>query len=164
MTSTRREISNLSRFRGQIAEVSNRNTFVSLALATGYNAYLPVYDAGIDFILYRETDGAIRKVQLKSRWSVDKKYLGRDLWVAFPIDHEWHLAPHDEMVRMAPASKFLETNSWKSGGLYYVPKPSKALVAACLPFRFGSITRLAAEIENGSADCDGVPAAIIDPS
>lgn len=137
----------MSRFSAQVREVVNRNVFVSLALAQGYNAFLPVYDGGIDFLLYRESDGTIRKVQLKGRWSIDRKYLGRDLWVAFPIEHEWYLAPHDTMTGMQAATGFLETRSWKEVGLYVVPKPSKALREACLPFRFGAIAPVAAAAE-----------------
>ncbi len=57
----------MSRYRAQIREVINRNVVVSLALEQGFNAFLPVYDGGVDFILYREADGAVRKVQLKGR-------------------------------------------------------------------------------------------------
>jgi hypothetical protein len=35
--------------------------------------------------LYREQETVLRKVQLKSRWTIDRKYMGRDIWVAFPI-------------------------------------------------------------------------------
>ena len=62
---------------------------MSLALEQGFNAFLPVYDGGVDFILYRESDGAIRKVQLKGRWMIDKKYIGRDIWMAFPLGADW---------------------------------------------------------------------------
>jgi hypothetical protein len=57
----------MNRYRSQVREVINRNTVVSRALEQGFNAFLPVYDGGVDFILYRESDGAIRKVQLKGR-------------------------------------------------------------------------------------------------
>lgn len=64
-------------FRSQVREVINRNTVVSLALDQGFNAFLPVYDGGVNFIFYRETDGLLRKVQLKGRWTIDRKYIGR---------------------------------------------------------------------------------------
>jgi hypothetical protein len=51
----------------QVREVINRNIVISLALEQGFNAFLPVYDGGVDFILYRESDRELRKVQLKSR-------------------------------------------------------------------------------------------------
>lgn len=63
----------MSRYRAQIREVINRNALVTLALAKGYNAFLPVYDGGIDFILYNEETHDTKLVQLKSRWVIDKK-------------------------------------------------------------------------------------------
>jgi hypothetical protein len=51
----------------QVREVINRNIVISLALEQGFNAFLPVYDGGVEFILYRDSDRELRKVQLKSR-------------------------------------------------------------------------------------------------
>jgi hypothetical protein len=75
----------MERHRSQASEVINQNTVVSLALQQGFNAFLPVYDGGVDFILYRESDRELRKVQLKGRWTIDRKYLARDIWIAFPL-------------------------------------------------------------------------------
>lgn len=52
----------MSQYQSQIREVINRNALVSLALANGYNAFLPVYDGGIDFILYNELSGDTKLV------------------------------------------------------------------------------------------------------
>lgn len=134
----------MSRYRSQVREVINRNTVVSLALDQGFNAFLPVYDGGVDFILYRESDGLVRKVQLKGRWTIDRKYLGRDIWVAFPITGDWYVMPHDEMVRLAEAEGVTQTASWTESGVYSKPRPSKATVAACAPFRFSPIAAVAA--------------------
>lgn len=65
-------------------EVINRNALVTVALNQGYNGFLPVYDNGIDLILHNEVTGDTKLVQLKSRWTIDKKYLGRNIWIAFP--------------------------------------------------------------------------------
>lgn len=94
----------MERHRSQISEVINRNTVVSLALQQGFNAFLPVYDGGVDFILYRESDRELRKVQLKGRWTIDRKYLGRDIWIAFPMVGDWYLMRHDDMVTSAGAA------------------------------------------------------------
>jgi hypothetical protein len=66
----------MSRYRSQVRDVSNRNTVVSLALEQSFNAFLPVYDGGVDFVLYREGDSLVRKVQLKSCWTTEPE-LGR---------------------------------------------------------------------------------------
>ena len=136
----------MSRYRSQVTEVINRNVVISLALQQGFNAFLPVYDGGVDFILYREYDNVIRKVQLKGRWTIGKKYVDRDIWMAFPIDGAWYLMPHDAMVEFAKTDgKSLESTAWLEGGAYSWPKPSKAMIAHCAQYQFASIAEVAAE-------------------
>lgn len=129
----------MSRYRSQVREVINRNALVSLALEAGYNAYLPVYDGGVDFILYREEDGDLRKVQLKGRWYIDRKYQGRDIWIAFHDNGCWYLAPHDELVLIGERAGFTATSSWTEGGAYSCPKLSRSMLEALVPYRmFGA--------------------------
>lgn len=136
----------MSRYRTQITEVINRNVVVSLALQQGFNAFLPVYDGGVDFILYRETDNTTRKVQLKGRWMIDKKYEGRDIWMAFPVGADWYLMPHDEMLALAKAEgNALDSSSWIEGGAYSWPAPTKAMLTHCTPYRFAPIAEVAAQ-------------------
>ena len=136
----------MSRYRTQIREVINRNIVVSLALEQGFNAFLPVYDGGVDFILFNEEKNVVRKVQLKGRWTIDKKYIGRDIWMAFPIDGRWYLMPHDLMLQHAEADgQTLQSASWIDGGAYSKPKPSAATIANCAPYRFASIDQVAAK-------------------
>ena len=135
----------MSRYRSQVREVINRNTVVSLALDQGFNAFLPVYDGGVDFIFYRESDGLVRKVQLKSRWTIDRKYLDRDIWVAFPIVGDWYLMPHDEMVALAEVEGVTKTTSWIEGGAYSKSRPSKSTIAACAAYRFNPVKAVVAK-------------------
>jgi hypothetical protein len=57
-----------------------------------------------------ERDSALRKVQQKSRWTIDQKYVGREIWIAFPFAGDWYLIPHDMMVASADAAT--QTASW----------------------------------------------------
>lgn len=135
----------MDRFRSQISEVVNRNTVVSLALEQDFNAFLPVYDGGVDFILYRESDGELRKVQLKSRWTIDQKYMNRDIWVAFPINGDWYLMPHDKMFEDGEADGITQTASWKENGAYSRPRLSAVSISKCAPYRFARIAEVAAK-------------------
>jgi hypothetical protein len=117
-------------------EVVNRNALVTVALSLGYNVYLPVYDNGIDLILHHEGTADTRLVQLKGRWTIDKKYIGRNVWIAFPDRDEWYVAPHEHMVCMA--SRHHETVSWTVTGLYNKPSLSKADRDELARFKFGS--------------------------
>lgn len=128
------------RFKSQVTEVINRQRLIAHALELGYNAFLPVYDGGIDFILYRE-DGAggsadLMKVQLKGRWYIDRKYLGRDIWIAFNEGGHWYLAPHDHMVRLGDQAGFTDTSSWTERGAYSCPTMSVGLRKEMEKWRF----------------------------
>ena len=146
----------MKRFDGQIREVINRNTVASLALEKGFNVFLPVYDGGVDFILYRESDGMIRKVQLKSRWMIDAKYIGRDIWIAFPMAGEWYLMRHDDMLASAEADGTTKSKSWIEGRAYSRPRPSAAVIAKCAAYKFAAIsdvaTRAANEASTGNVE------------
>ena len=141
----------MSHYRSQTREVINRNTVVSLALEQGFNAFLPVYDGGVDFILYHEGNGTLRKVQLKSRWTIHRKYLGRDIWIAFPIDADWYLMPHDDMVARAGRG-VLESVSWVKESSYSRPELSEAARAQCAAFRFAPIADVAAKAADEGSD------------
>lgn len=139
----------MSRYRTQIREVINRNALVTLALAKGYNAFLPVYDGGIDFILYNEQTGDTKLVQLKGRWIINKKYIERNVWIAFHSNGRWYLAPHDEMVQHAHAYRYTERKSWTENGEYSTPTLSKAQLADLHAYVFEPLEQIAEEAAKG---------------
>lgn len=127
----------VARQRAEVIEVINRNALVSIALTQEYVAFLPVYDPGIDLILYSEATGDLKKVQLKGRWTVDKKYIGRDIWIAFPDRGIWYVAPHDDVLMPFSAQKgYLNSVSWERGTYSYAPL-SRDMIAHLAPYRFG---------------------------
>lgn len=81
-------------------------------------------------------------MQLKGRWTIDKKYLGRNIWIAFPDRGEWYVAPHDLMVEHG--SRHTETQSW-ARGTYSKSPLSKSDRAELAPFLFGNPQAVADE-------------------
>jgi len=138
----------MSRYKSQVREVINRNSLVSLALANGYNAFLPVYDGGIDFILYNETAGDTKLVQLKGRWTIDKKYIDRNVWIAFHDRGHWYVAPHDEMVRLAEGYGHLTTKSWEAGTYSKSPLSERDRLDLAA-YRFEAVEEVAEEAAEG---------------
>ena len=58
----------------------------------------------------------------KARLTISKKYVDRNLLIAFPnwsseSRQDWYLLPHDELVRILGADKLETKDSWSSGGL-----------------------------------------------
>ncbi|MFZ1720562.1 MAG: hypothetical protein WAU28_04430 [Candidatus Moraniibacteriota bacterium] len=77
-------------------------------------------------------NGKSLRIQLKGRFVIDKKYIGKDLWICFPYhDHgEWYLYPHDEILKeLEKNDKSFKFYAWfKGSGGFSSGKLSRALV------------------------------------
>jgi hypothetical protein len=82
-------------------------------------------------IFYDEANDRIFKVIVKSCWSINREYIGRDLWIAFRIEDELYLMPHDEMVGAAEADGF----SWKARVTCSRSRLSASMCRQCAPYR-----------------------------
>lgn len=111
--------------------------FSRLAAQAGFTVQVASTDSGVELILARAGDPAPRRVQLKGRWTIDRRNLDRDVWVAFPDAGKWYLIPHSVMVSFAKREGVTETVSWTEHGFYNRPQLSKASVMdyarSCFP-------------------------------
>jgi len=83
---------------------------------------------GADFIAQHIDGATFARVQLKGRLTFDKKYSGKDLWVAFSDGESWFLYPHDELLeRVLKVTDIGSTTSWSDRGGYSFPRLSKQL-------------------------------------
>ena len=90
---------------------------VAAALAEyGYNSMRLNDDwQGADFIAVK--DDSMLKIQLKGRFEVNKKYIGKDIIMAYIEDDEVKIFNHDEAVALL-RDKTLNTMSWTDRGIY----------------------------------------------
>lgn len=96
---------------------------VSAVLAEyGYTTYR-MYDDyhGADFHAIH-IDGHVLKVQLKGRVTIDKKYLDKEIYIAFTNDRNtWYLYPHDKIHRLITGhSQGAKIHGHRS--IHYIPK------------------------------------------
>ena len=69
---------------------------------------------GADFLAYHINGTTTLKVQLKSRLTIDEKYCGKDIWMAFPHKGSWYLIKHDRLVeKVGEWTDWLNSFSWK---------------------------------------------------
>lgn len=84
---------------------------------------------GADFIACHIDGNSFIKVQLKGRLTIDKKYNGKDIYIAFNQDGKWFLYPHDQLQ-----SELLEmglmsgSKSWDKNGGYSWPNIPKGIL------------------------------------
>ncbi|MDC6481221.1 hypothetical protein PQY73_00260 [Schleiferiaceae bacterium] len=70
---------------------------------------------GADFIAVK--GDSMIKVQLKGRFTLSKKYIGKDLWIAFIENGDIKLYEHDQVIPEL-SSNITESKSWKESGAY----------------------------------------------
>lgn len=75
---------------------------------------------GADFIAINSKQ--MIKVQLKSRFTIDKKYLGKKLHIAFLEKGEVKIYKHDDAVSMIPDNT-KNSKSWKKGNYTWKQTP-----------------------------------------
>ena len=79
---------------------------------------------------------SLTSIRKTNRVHIFRKYCGQGIKVTFPIGEDWYLLEHDELVRIIGATTpFLESPSWREGGAYSTPHPSKRLKAALDAYR-----------------------------
>jgi hypothetical protein len=80
---------------------------------------------GADFIAIHKESEHFLKVQLKGRLSIAKKYLGKNIYIAFCNEKNFYIYPHDEMVNWIDKNEnATQTESWSKGGVYTYRKYS----------------------------------------
>lgn len=97
---------------------------VAAALAEyGYNSMRLNDDwQGADFIAVKGDE--MLKIQLKGRFTVDKKYRGKDIYITFIEDDKIKMYKHDEAVNLLP-EKTKNSESWLERGGYSWGKTPK---------------------------------------
>ena len=77
---------------------------------------------GADFIAVK--DDKMLKIQLKGRFTIDKKYIGKDIYIAFIEDNIVKIYNHDKVINVLPAN-IIQSDSWSIKGGYSWGKTPK---------------------------------------
>ena len=124
-----REQFNLQRLEGILADYG----YQCIRLSTDWN--------GADFLAQSFFDQSTLLVQLKAVLTISTKYIGKDIYMAFPLaeSNDWILIPHDTLLEKVKlfCPSYLETKSWSRGG-YSTAKPPKKLISALQEYRLDS--------------------------
>lgn len=80
---------------------------------------------GADFIACHIDGQTFLKVQLKGRLCLDKKYVGKNIHVAFARGNDCFVYPHDELLALVLANGALDEQSerWRDHGQRHWPQP-----------------------------------------
>lgn len=79
---------------------------------------------GADFVALHVDGETMLTVQLKGRMTLDRKYRGKKIHVAFRLGERTFVYPHDRVVaRVMDPGRMSGTSSWDEVGLYSWPHP-----------------------------------------
>ena len=97
---------------------------VASALADyGYNSMRLNDDwQGADFIAVKGEN--MLKIQLKGRFTIDKKYIGKDLFISFLEEGKVKIYNHDDALKLIPQNVKI-SKSWSEVGSYSWGKTPK---------------------------------------
>ncbi|WP_192358013.1 hypothetical protein [Mesorhizobium mediterraneum] len=77
---------------------------------------------GADFLAVHVDGTAVLRIQLKGRFSLDVKYRGRGLYIAFLASNACYVYSHDDVLAIVESrGRFGETVSWAERGNYTWP-------------------------------------------
>jgi hypothetical protein len=95
---------------------------------------------GADFIAYHVITTRTLKIQLKSRITIGTKYVGKDIWVAFPHKRFWYLIEHVRLVeKIGESTDWLRTPSWLTGNAYSSVSINPTLLNALAENKLGPV-------------------------
>ena len=91
----------------------------------GYNSIRVTDDwQGADFIACHIDGERFMKVQLKGRLTLDRKYEGKKIHIAFRHGDQCYVYPHDEMVKQVEKlGNISSSTSWSDHRSYSWPQP-----------------------------------------
>lgn len=90
---------------------------------------------GADFIAQHIDGQTFLKVQLKGRLTFNKKYLDKQIHIAFPHKSDWYLFDHDELLaKILEETQIARTDSWQSKGGYSFPSLGKKVRPLLEPY------------------------------
>jgi hypothetical protein len=120
-------------------ELYNFQKLAGLLADYGYNCIKLADDwEGADFLAYHNDGSQTHKIQLKGRLAIAKKYLEKDIHIAFPMKSEWYIVPHETLILLVSThTNWLNTSSWKDAGQYNSANPNLELIASIQKYRVG---------------------------
>ena len=118
-------------------EIYNFQKIAGLLADYGFNCIKLADDwQGADFLAYHYAGLDTLKIQLKARLTIDKKYMGKGLFIAFPFDSYWYLLEHDTLIKnVGQNTPWLNTSSWLDKGFYHSNKPSRILMESLSSYK-----------------------------
>lgn len=104
-------------------EIYNYQKVSSVLADYGYQTILLSDDwMGADFIALNFNGKDFLRVQLKGGFTIDKKYLNKDIHICFfdKKQKDWYLFPHDKIIKSKITEGYRKTRHYKEKGNFFI--------------------------------------------
>jgi len=95
----------------------NFHKLASLLSTYGFNCIWLNDDVHGADLLALSTEGDVYKIQLKSRLTFEKKYMNKNIYMAYPSDNGFYIYNHDQALELF-IDRYKNTTSWNEKGWY----------------------------------------------
>jgi len=123
---------NYSELNARQKENYNYHKIASALAEYGYDCMRLNNDwQGADFIAVHNDGAKMMKIQLKGRFTLDKKYLKKDIYVAFIENDKIKIFFHDDAISLL-SENIINSISWKDRGGYswgQTPKHFESIIS-----------------------------------
>ena len=128
---------NYAELNSRQRETFNFQKVAGLLADYGFNCMKLTDDwQGADFLAYHKDGTNTLKVQLKSRLCISQRYVGKAIYMAFPLNGGWFLIEHDHLVGLIKKhTTWLTSESWCARGNYTSSSTNTRLAAALKEFK-----------------------------
>ena len=123
-------------------EIYNFQKLSSVLADYGFNCIKLTDDwQGADFLAYHKDGQNTLRVQLKSRLTINKKYQGKEIYIAFPFKNAWYVIKHENLLELVEevSPSWFQSVSWLEHGGYASGSPAKALIQLLEPYKLLNI-------------------------
>lgn len=97
---------------------------------------------GADFIAQHIDGQTFLRVQLKSRFVLNKKYSEKQIYVAFPHSGYWYIYPHDEILAQVLQTSGIEKTAYRNEGKDHAPSSLSRKVSKLLePYKVADLSQ-----------------------
>jgi len=130
-------IINYSNLNAKQKETYNYQKVSGILAEYGYTTILLSDDwEGADFLAKHIDGDTFLKVQLKSRLSIHKYFIGKNIYICFPDKNgQFYLFPHDKvMYEILEHTEIYKTKSWQIKGGYSFPGLNEKLCKILEPY------------------------------
>ncbi|MFN7309860.1 MAG: hypothetical protein ACK5T0_00675 [Vampirovibrionales bacterium] len=93
---------------------------------------------GADALACHVDGNTFLKIQIKGRWGLFQKYIGKDVYIAFMDQSTLYCYPHDELLKYleSKSKSYLLSKDWLENGKYTSERVTKELKTFLEPFTY----------------------------